>query len=470
MFEQRKAKRIEAKLYLNESPSVISMMSSVITSGGSLDSSVRKVASEGPRNTSKLFRDMVCSIDCKAECDVRGSLLELIGRFPDGLSSFRRSILMAISASDAKTQEEKVRIMSEATDVVLQGIKQTGESYISKLQFPCMAVFGIGIMVPMIVLSLAPMLNMGGMFSMPVGFDEATVRVVVLFLVPLVIMGVILSIRDKNPFMDTKGDWNDLWRLLPAIVAVPVASAMCSAGSGVKETIVVSVVAGSLAVFLTVNGVVRREKRRKVVEKAIRNSLFDLGNRMVTGSNFDVALVEALGMRKESSKLAVSLSREYVLCRGDIESALRRCMMPQFEEMCDVCCRIYAASRRDIRDAGRMAISIAHQIQNEDQVRNDMTNKLRSMIDMMNGTAGLFAPLILGMSLMMMSPLSDMSGMDVTSSFVTISVYLIELAVLISLFTALLTDRFRAVNVISKLSMVLPLSMVVLFICSSIVL
>ena len=464
-----KKKRIDPRLYVNESASVISLMSSVITSGASLDAAVRKVASEGPKNTSKMFRQLVCKVDCKAESDIRESLLALISDFPEGLSSFRRALFMTVSASDALTQNDRLRIMKEATDVVLQGIRQTGESYISKLQFPCMAVFGIGIMVPMIVLSLAPMLGIGGMFELPAGFDERTIRMVVLFLVPLSIIAVILSIKDKNPFMDTKGDWNDLWRVTPGLIAFPIGYLMVGNGFDMKVTMVASAIVGSMAIYLSVNGIVRKEKERVKVEKGIRNCLFDLGNRMVTGENFDSALVAALSMRKECAELAEALSREYVLCRGDLESAIRMCMTQYSEYMADICCRIMMASNKDVRDAGRMATAIAYQLQNEDLVRNDMKNKLRGMTDMMNGTAAVFAPLILGMSIMMMSPLVSMSALaDVSSAFTTVFVYVIELAALISMFTALLSDRFRAVNVINRFATVLPLSMGILFVCSSI--
>ena len=99
-----------------------------------------------------------------------------------------------------------------------------------------------------------------------------------------------------------------------------------------------------------------------------------------------------------------------------------------------------------------------------------MRNKLRSMTDMMNGTAALFAPLILGLSIMMMSPLAQVAGpLDTTSTYITVSVYLAELAVLISLFTSLLSDRFRATDIICKVSAILPAAMVVLYVCSSFV-
>ncbi|MBE6525455.1 MAG: hypothetical protein E7Z66_02655, partial [Thermoplasmata archaeon] len=46
-------------LFLNEAPAVVSLMSSVMTSGGSFDSAVRFVAEKGPENSRKLFMSMV---------------------------------------------------------------------------------------------------------------------------------------------------------------------------------------------------------------------------------------------------------------------------------------------------------------------------------------------------------------------------------------------------------------------------
>ncbi len=468
--KSEKKTKIVASKYLNESSSVIAMMSAVITSGGSLDAAVRKVAADGPKNTAKLFGTIVADTDSRSFPDMREAILELISMFPEELSSFRRAMFMVVSASDAKTAEEKVRIMGEATAASLDGIKRAGEGYISKLQFPCTAVFGIGIMVPMILLSLAPMLNIGGMFTMPAAINERTIRILILFVVPLCVLSVILSIRGKNPFMESSFDWKGSVSVAAALTSIPVVVLAGRFGLGLRETVTASVIIGSVSVLIAMSGRISAEKSREKVARSLRGVLFDLGNRMVTGENFDSALVSALSERKECSKIAEALEREYVLCRGDVEAAVRRCISPYSSEISEVLCRISVSSYRDIRDAGRMATALAHQFQNEDQIRDSMRNKLRSMTDMMNGTAALFAPLILGLSIMMMSPLAQVAGpLDTTSTYITVSVYLAELAVLISLFTSLLSDRFRATDIICKVSAILPAAMGVLYVCSSFV-
>ena len=71
-----KKRKFRPELYLNESPSVISMMSAVVSPGGSIDSAVRYVASKGPKNTAKLFRDLVSDTDCRRTTDIRDSLYD----------------------------------------------------------------------------------------------------------------------------------------------------------------------------------------------------------------------------------------------------------------------------------------------------------------------------------------------------------------------------------------------------------
>ena len=130
---------------------------------------------------------------------------------------------------------------------------------------------------------------------------------------------------------------------------------------------------------------------------------------------------------------------------------------------------IYRASCRDLRDAGRLATAIAHQLQDQDAVRKGIENKLRNMTDMMNGTAMVFAPLILGLSIMMMGPLSAVSGSsDPAHAFTVVSVYIVELALLISAFGSILSGRFSAVNLIHRFSMTLPPAMAILAVCASI--
>ena len=462
-------RKMRTEPYLNESPSVVSMMSAVISPGGSIESAVRYVAEKGPRNTSRLFRDIVSDADCRRTPDIRDSLYGLASSMPNGLSAFRRALYMVISASETSDRTERERMLREATSIALTGLKQTGEEYSSKLQTPCMVVFGLGIMVPMILLSIAPMLGMGDAIGMRMAIPESLLETVILVLVPAAVASVIVSIKGKNPLMDLSCSTKGLWKVCPMLLAVPMY--LLTGNLQIEETvrITLSVSVPALVSFALVYPDVSGERDRTRKENAMKDVLFDLGNRMVTGENFESALAASMTVRKECRSISEALLREYEICRGDLETAIDMCIGRVSPYMAGFVKDIYRASCRDLRDAGRLATAIAHQLQDQDAVRKGIENKLRNMTDMMNGTAMVFAPLILGLSIMMMGPLSAVSGSsDPAHAFTVVSIYIVELALLISAFGSILSGRFSAVNLIHRFSMTLPPAMAILAVCASI--
>lgn len=469
MAGKMKKEALRPERYINEAPSVISMMATVISPGGSIDSAVRYVAEKGPSRSRKLFRDIVSSVDCRSSTDIRDSLYSFASSLPSPLASYRRALYMTISAAETADPAERSRVLKEATDISLVGLRQTGEEYSSKLQTPCMVIFGLGIMVPMILLSIVPMLGMGDAIGMKMTIPEGLIERTILILVPAVLASVMFSIKGKNPLMEPACIGNGIRKALPMVSVIPVYAALMNNGFEQSRCIALSVMIASLITLALVYPDVMSERRRAKIESALRDSMFDLGNRMVAGENFESALVGALSVRKDCEKLAVSLEREYMICRGDIRSAVMTCISPISSLMASFIADVYDASLKDIRDAGRLSTAIAHQLRDQDNVRKGIENKLRNMTDMMNGTAAVFAPLVLGMSLMMTGPLSAVSGnADMSGMFTMIAVYLVELAVLTSVFASILSCRFRMEDVIYRASMTIPAAMVILMVCSSI--
>ena len=451
---------------LNEAPSVIAMMSTVLSSGESLDAAVRYVSENGPVHTRKLFLDLVTAADSRTSPDIRNSLYDLISRFPPELGPYRRSLYMVVSASDA-SGPERSRLLKEATDSALSGLKEAGEEYSSKLQTPSMLVFALGIMVPMILLSIVPLLGIGGEFGSGIGLPDGVLEFIILALIPAAVGLVMVSVRGRNPMMNMDGKDGGWWRLGLLMAIIPLYLVLGHQGLETRYALTASaVIASALVLAVTVRPYVGEIRRRKT-ENALKDMLFDLGNRLVSGENFDSALVSALSVRKECRGIADALSKEYVLCRGDVPSAVRSCISPVSPGMASLICDICTAADRDIADAGRLATALAHQIQDQDAVRRNIGNKLRNLSDMMTGTAAVFAPLILGMSIMMMSPLAPISGMtDTDGMFGLVSVFIMELTVLMGMFACLLGGRFSSSEVSFRIGAILPVAMVILTVCS----
>jgi hypothetical protein len=452
---------------MNEGPTAIGMMSVIINAGGSLDTAVRDIAKNGPVNIRKIFRSVVYDADIRETPDIKTGLISALSSLSASSSVLRRSIHLVIAASESNDKNERARILKDASDLAISGLKEAGETYSSSLNTPCMMVFGLGIMVPMILMSILPMLSMGGIFGGSV-IDPTLVTLVTLLGIPSIVVVVIISIKDRNPFVSADLDHikvQDVWPLF-TVLPILVIAVECGVDIGLSAVIAFSV--AGLMMFVSTYGDNRKEVKRYRQEAHLKDSIFELGNRLISGDNYENALISAIGTRNECSEISESLKREMILCRGDNCSAIRMSVGRISMSMSDILCDISACAQKNIRDAGRLAISVGRQIQDQEVVRKGINNKLKSMVDMMTGTAVFFAPLVLGMSLSMMMPISEMVGGDLTDTRSILLVYVVELCVLMSFLTAYLSGNTGRKQIIWRISMMVPISLIVFHISSMI--
>ncbi len=460
-----RAEKMEYRPLIREVPAAVGMMSVVIESGGSLDSAVREVASKGPGKIGGVFSAIVHDADVRACPDIRSGLRSLTARLPKELAFFRRSVHMLMAASEMSSGPEKTRILKDAADISINGLRETGEAYGSSLSNPCMIIFSLGIMVPMILMSILPILQIGGMFGESMGLGPVVVTTLVI--VPACVLCVTLSIRGKDPFATEKGDRE--WKSIsPLIASVPLALIGWNLTGNIVQTFVFATVPSCALTFAVLHPSQRREKKRSDMERFLKDSVFELGNRLVSGENFENAAAGALDTRSETSHIAEMFRKETVLCRGDERSAIISALGGISREAVEAYCEVYDASQRDVREAGRLAISIGRQMQDREAVDKGVSNKLKSVFDMMTATAAVFAPMVLGLSVAMLKPLSEISETaDLTGTSAVIAVYLAELCVMMAFLTAAHKGGCGVRNVAYRFSMMLPLSMAVFYACTS---
>jgi hypothetical protein len=374
---------------------------------------------------------------------------------------------MIMAAAASSDRVERRRMLSETSDISLNGLKEIGEEYSTSLNIPCMMIFGLGIMVPMVLMSILPMLSLGGVFG---GSSIGTMPIILatLVFIPAIIFSLILSVKEKNPFMKASSNMDPKY-ILPLLSAVPVSLAVLTMTGELQTSLTAAALVSGAATLAYVFPSVRSEGIREKQEALLHDSVFDLGNRMIAGENFETSLVKAVGARKECSAVAESVSREMGICRGDACSAIQASVGNVSGRLSDIICEVYRCSLKDTRDAGRLAVSVGRQIQDQDTVRKGIKNKLKSMTDMMTGTAAVFAPLVLGMSVAMLGPVSrvmDGTGLGDTSAI--LSVYLIELCALIAVLTSFLSGKVDIRDIAYRLGFMLPISMIMFTLCSSI--
>ena len=458
---ERQKKEYDPKRLMNEAPTAIGMMAVKMMSGGSFDSAVRDVAANGPNGVSKLFSTAVKNVDLRLSVGIKESVNDVMVTLHRDTAPFRRSVMMLSSASESKDEIERRRMIKDAETISLVGLREMSESYSSSLNSPCMLIFGLGVMVPMILMSVLPMLSIGGMFSVSM-LDGSMISFITLVAVPGIVAVVVVSVIGNNPFMEKRNDKRGFVYALPMIVAFPVFTAAFFTFDDVPISILIAGISAGVAGFVSIYPIVLKEKKRTRTEEALDHMLFEIGNRLLSGENFETAMTISLRTLKDTAVVASVFERTLLLSKGDVLGTISSVLDPYSERCAGMYLRIYESSLKDPRESGRLAISLGHQVQDQVSVKKSIIGKLKSMMDMMTGTSAIFAPLIMGLNLVLLKPLSSVSGTAVSSDVtVVLMLYLIELALLISVLTAYLGSKGSIVNVVHRFSMILPVALIV---------
>ena len=461
MTAEKKDRKRNPKRLMNETPAVIGMMAVRLSAGGSLDTAVRDVAANGPRLMAGLFTEVVRKTDLRMVSGIKDGMNKMMLGLHKDMAAFRRSMMMLISASEAKNESERKRMIADAESTALTGLREMSETYSSSLNSPCMLIFGLGVMVPMILMSVLPMLSIGGMFSVT-ALNSSSVSFITLVAIPGIVAVVVASVLGNNPFMEGHGRKDEMKYILPLFASVPAfIVSFLVLNDAVTSILVAGLVAGA-AGFVTVNPKATAEKKRARTEEAFDHMLFEIGNRLLAGENFETAMIGSLQSRDDRMCLATVFERTLVLSKGDVRGTVTSLISPYSDRCTDMYLRIYESSLGDPREAGRLAISLGHQVQDQATVKKSIAAKLKGMTDMMTGTSMFFAPLIMGLSLVILKPLSSISGAVIGPEMtITLMVYLIELALLISVLTVYLGNRGCVANVVHRFSMMLPIALIV---------
>ena len=453
---------------VNEAPTVVGLLTSVVESGGSLDLAARAVASEGPPASRALFGRAVRRADTKGSRSVSDALVSELEGVSGEASGYRQAVMLCVSASDAETKEERLRILGDASEVALDAVRLMGERYSASLNTPCMTVFALGIMAPMLLMTILPMLSISELFG-TVAIDGDLVMAVILVVVPAVILLMAWRIREGNPFIARDGGRPGVAPFLFLLLSVPLALALYVLGRSAEEAIFLAVVVASVSGAIVLRDGVREEAARAEEERGLRDSVFEIGNSLLGGGGLEESCAGAFASRKECQRIGVALGRELDLCRGDVRSAFERAVSPTSRTVARTLCDIHGCYTVDPDDAGRLAVAVGRQYQNESNTRRELSVRLKSMTDMMFGTAVLFAPMVLGLSVAMLGPLSDISGYEgLEGSQAAVSVYLVELCLIISLLVSSLGEGDGARSTVWRFCLMAPISLIVFALCCAV--
>ena len=453
---------------LNETPTVVGMITSALQSGGSIDTAIRQISSEGPKLSRDLFLEAVRLTDSKGSTSLVEALSSKMECIPKEASGYGRALLITFSAAESSDDDTRDGMLKDAAEIAIESIKEAGEAYGSSLTIPSMVIFGIGIMVPMILMSIIPLLEVGGMFGNSI-LNQNMIIAITLVIIPCAILMTALYIRNINPFLSEENVMNSLTKAFPLIVSLPLSLMIAYILSDMDHLLIITLVPACVLTSIMLYKSIKEEAERKKNELSLMDSVFDIGNRMISGFNFERASVEAIASKESCYDISVNLEKEYALCRGSVRNAIIEAVGPISHEVGVTLSDISLCAERSPEDASRLAITMGGLMQNRNITKKNIASKLKSTTDMMVGTAMIFAPLVLGMSISMLEPISALYGnVSFAGASIILQIYLIELSALIAILVSCLGDDDRAEHIIWRFCMMCPIALIVFRVCSSI--
>jgi hypothetical protein len=445
------AKREELDV-LRESPTVIGAMSMSMQLQPSLDRAVAFASQCGDGPLNLRLRTILWQVLTRVSSDLPASMMEFASALDEENESLRQSIHLFISATHESAREGMDRLLDKANALVIEGVKDRVERYVASLALPTMVFFAFGILLPVMMFSLVPLLTLGSVSSVgakagPIVSDlELALLLLVVF--PAASFLYSRSTLSRNPLQSVGRPSIALSRKAGAAIAAYVASmailSLVLGGTFPELVLIVGVCAPSAYFYRRYRADHAVSLRVPAEEKDFVNALYQIGNRMTTGASFDLAFEEVARSRSSSpfgefGRRAIyrSLTARRDLPSIIAEDATLQRMSPLVR---NALLTVAECAASDPQAAGKVALNLAQYLSDLRSCQAKIREKLQSVVDMMSSTSAIFAPIVLGITGSLFSLVGKVSPGSGSVQNMTLigGVYVVELTFIVSFFTVFL--------------------------------
>ncbi len=429
------AKRVRVKS-IGRSPTCINYMIMSMSLNPALDQAVKFTSKHTDEPLSTGFRRMIWDVMMRKYSTIEDSLVDFALKWGEWNEDLRQALYVIRSAtletSSARVKED----LDKAYDVILSGTKSTMEDFASSLSGPTMVLFALGVILPLVIGAMLPMLSiqlpgtagMGAMEEAGTTGAEESPMVSTPLIVLLMNFGFpsaagiysyyILGKRPgtskppqvDNPVSPTKRKILLIVSIVGGIFISLFAFEPLSKYFILAPGSFLPVLWGvTFAVSVYLLGTTIKQKMRKdeisQMEDEFPNALFQLGNRIAEGKPVEKALedieegikgTEILDLFEDIRyRLKVtSLSLEDALFDEELGALTGHPSRTIKGTMRTV----VKATKKDNLTAGRVITDVSTYLRDLKKIENDIKASLQSAVSMMRSTALFFAPIVMGVT------------------------------------------------------------------------
>ncbi|MFQ5885103.1 MAG: hypothetical protein ACE5IO_08390 [Thermoplasmata archaeon] len=454
-----------AKLeFLGKAPELVSYMAMSLRLSPSLTRAIAFTAKnmEGPIGSA--LRKILWNVYTRRYHSVEESFVASATEWGEWNEDLKRSLFTIKGACLESTEEGRERSLDKATEIVVTGTKKRMKDFAGSLATPTTVLFALGILLPMMIGAMLPMLSLGSLdpsydvsgpqFSESGGGFNLVVIVLAMDVVfPAATLLYAMSILGKRPGTtslpktDCKTDQRRR-RLLVLLAAIGFALATLGilTFDGFGPYIMIWSMVLPTSVYLISTTYRRRKRRAEMLkmEREFPDAIFQLGSRISEGSPPERALIETAESMKDAGiadffrkmyyrtiVFGLTLEENLFGDRGlltDFPSQTIGATMRTFVEM----------TKKDSISAGQMLIRTSEYLKDLQRLDEDTKRQLRTSVESMKMTSLFFAPIVMGVTFSLYTLLVDtFSRIGPVGDMMPPNVFLIVLGIYVFLMAAI---------------------------------
>jgi hypothetical protein len=469
----RMAKR-ESLSYLRHAPTVIGAMAMSMNVSPSLEKAILLASRSSGNPLGRRLAHVSWGVLTRSWPDVESAISDLASSLGQANVALRQSLYLFTASTHEPTKAGMEQLMEKAHEISVQGLKDAADRYVAGLSTPVMAIFALGILLPIMLLSVVPLFAlaspMPGEASVAGSIEPplAPMAFLILVVIPLCCILYCRSILDSSPLADLAElklelELINIWPWLLWFAILTGYLLLIQVEELAYLTLLVITIPPSLIIWSKARHQVRA---RKDAEGDFILGLYQIGNRLSAGASLEKAVMESASTKSTngfSEWCSLALHRAGT-SRRPLEEAMSSLEpVPERPLVAEAFRTVVECASRDGTAAGRIAVRLAKSLGQIKDCETGVKERMRGVIDMMRSTSLIFAPIVLGVTVGLFGITASFSGSMEATNWVTLlaGIYVIELSFVVTYLTTFIVDNRGWGQFASAFATRMPLAVVI---------
>lgn len=513
LYPEHLAERVRVRS-IGRAPEAINYMIMSMRLSPSLNKAIEFAAENTDEPMASGLKKVLWKVYMQEHSNIEDAFLDFAYSWGEWNEDLRRSLYAIRNATlEGESREGSTeglkRSLDKANDIILSGTKARIENFATSLSGPTTILFALGILLPMVIGAMLPLLALGSLDFNFAGesfteldggaivTNQSDNSLLIIFLMdilfPVVTLGYAYKILGSRPgtasppqIEDNQMSKQKKIKIVIVSIAIGVTLSLISLTQifgGFGEIIgtlpIVWGISFGLAWYCLATTRDLKKKRDKIkqMEDEFPDALFQLGSRIVQGNSLEVAFRKTSETMKGTlladkfQKVSYSLQVTRVplkkilldedmgvFSKAEVPSRNIRATMKTIVEIV----------QKDPLTAGTTIVGISNYMKDMKKYDRDIKISLGNTVSMMRSTALVFAPLVMGITAALYVLLSD--ALSVISSspmvpastfFLVLGIYLVLTVIIIMYFCTGIEHGDDKIERMVNIGQALPISAVV---------